>query len=145
MSLPGRKEKQMIDGERHIYSVASGTHYRITENHKKSVCIHPRILTNINMRNSDCRQQEQNTKIADNFDKRRKGEPALGAQGNHGPPAVLTDNAGCEYRVPRIYSTLQVAEMLIHAKEMQPNMPQLLKAKLNSPSVAAELKSKVST
>lgn len=139
MPLPG-KERKVVEGERHIYSVASDTQRRITEKHQKAVCTSP-VLTS--MRNIDCCQQQKATIKKDSFDKKGKSEKMLGTYGSHIPPNISINYFGNIYRVPKICSSHHVAGMLNHARETQPNIPQLLKAKLNSPKAAVELKNQV--
>lgn len=143
MSQPGKKGKEVIDGEEHIYSVTSDTHCRIQQDNAKVVCANPRVLTNTHMRNIGCWQQEKCAQKKDNIKKRGKGRTPHGVSGSHGPPNIIVNDAENTYRVPKLCSTIHVAEKLTQARAMQPNVPQLLRTKLYSPNTAAKLKKQV--
>lgn len=136
-SQPGKKGKAVIDGERHIYPATSDTLCKEPQDHAKVAHTRPTVLTNTHMRNVNCWKQEKCSKKRDSNDKRKKGSRTLGLHRNHD-----VENT---YSVPKISSTLQVAGMLIQARERQPNMPQLLKTKLNSPNSAGKLRKEVCT
>lgn len=144
MSLPGKKE--VIDGEQHIYSVTPQDHCRIQQEHPKVVCTHPRVLTNTHMRNIGCWQQEKCSKKKDSNEDRGKGKrKGKGVHGGHGPSTVIMNEPENAYSIPKLCSSLHVAERLTRAREVQPNVPQLLRTKLYSPNTAAKLKKQVNT
>ncbi|XP_045127613.1 uncharacterized protein LOC123514076 [Portunus trituberculatus] len=137
---------EVKDGERHVFAnLASSTanldstgktsqaHHRITDNGL-------RVLVNTQMKNPACLQKKQSVNKKNSTSIQGKYNKTSKVPGNLTRAGTTALNTGNVYNEPEIYSTLHVATQLAQTRKMQPNLSQLVKSKLDSPSTNAKLK-----
>ncbi|XP_063867209.1 uncharacterized protein LOC135104121 [Scylla paramamosain] len=137
---------EVKDGERHVYAnLASSTASldstsKTSQVHHRTVGNGPRVLVNTQMKNPACLQKKQSVNKKDSTRRQGKCIKASKALSNLSQADTAALNTGSVYDEPEIYSTLHVATQLAQTRKIQPNVSQLLKDKLDSPSTNARLK-----